>query len=211
LASLLSKFVEHPGSAIFVINDEHHLLGLITINELRPIMNDPQSLRSLLVAQDLMAVRGYPRFHPDDSLADVMKGLGSYRSVAPVLEDNKVIGGIWPEDVIKQYNAELFKRDTASSMAGILTTVPRVSFIPGAKEVGLAEIPVPAQFDGRTLAELGIRSRFGVSLVLVKQRLEDGTETINTVPGGETVLHAGDLMLAMGTESGLARMRKGNG
>jgi CIC family chloride channel protein len=207
LISLLSKFIEHPGNPIFVVNDEHCLLGLITINEIRPIMNDPQSLRSLLVAQDMMVERDYPLFHPGDSLADVMKRLGDYRFVAPVVEENKIVGGIWPEDVIKQYNAELFKRDTASSMAAVLATDPEISFIPGAKEVGLAEIPVPVQFAGRTLAELGIRKRFGVSLLLIKHRVEDGTETIDKVPDGETVLHAGDLMLAMGTKDGLARMK----
>ena len=64
-----------------------------------------------------------------------MRLMGDYRGEVPVLVDGRLAGVIWPQDVIKRYNAEVFKRDMAGNMAATVSqpgAVSRLSAAPGA-------------------------------------------------------------------------------
>ena len=82
------------------------------------------------------------------------------------------MGALWPQDVIECYNAEILKRDMASTMAATVGDWPPTRALPGVRGMSMAEIPVPASFFGRTLGSLDIRNRFGVSLLLIKRKGE---------------------------------------
>ena len=209
LMSIVSQFVKHPGNSVFVVDRDHHLRGLITLDETRQILDDPQSVKNLLIAQDLMIESGFPVFRPGDNLADVMKQLGSHSFVAPVVDNGLIVGGIWPEDVFNSYNAEIFKRDMATSMASTITSPSPIEAVPVAGNVAVVEIPVPARFHGKTIAELDIRKRFGVVIVMMKHRNKEGEEAVSSIAVADTVLQAGDSMLVMGTKDNLARLERG--
>ena len=80
--------------------------------------------------------------------------------------------------------------------------------LPGVRGMILAEIPVPASFFGRTVGSLGIRNRFGVSLLLIKRREEGGDRIIDDLPAADSVLHEGDVMLVLGSEDRISRFEK---
>ena len=117
LLPVVSKFIEHPGGSIFVVDDDRRMLGMITASHIRSAMVDTTNLEGLVIAQDMMEEAGVSVLDPKDSLANVMKRLARYRGEVPVTEDGRLVGVIWPEDVIERYNTEIFKRDMASSMA----------------------------------------------------------------------------------------------
>ena len=173
LMLIVSRFIEHPGNSLFVINENRNLCGLITLDEIRPIMADAQSLQSLLIAKDLMIEHGFPKFSPDDSLAIVMKHLGSNSYDLPVLSNGEIIGSIWPENVIALYNEEIFKRDMASGMSTLLGKESHETSIPGIHNSRLNEIEVPYRYVGYTIAELNIRKKFGVTILLVRRKKKD--------------------------------------
>ena len=79
LASLISKILEQPQRTLFVIDDDRRLLGIVAIDEIRPVLKDPAALEGLVIAEDVMADDRCPNASPDDSLADVMKYLGTYQ------------------------------------------------------------------------------------------------------------------------------------
>jgi len=209
LMSIVSQFVEHPSNSVFVVDRDHHLRGLITLDEMRQILADPQSLKNLVIAQDLMIESGFPVFHTSDNLADVMKRLGSHSFVVPVVDNGRIVGGIWPEDVFNSYNAEIFKREMATGMASTLNSERPMQAVPVAGDVAIAEIPVPTRFHGKTIAELDIRKRFSVSVVMVKRKSDKGEETVSSVVVADTVLHAGDFILVMGSKDNLSRLESG--
>ena len=72
----------------------------------------------------------------------------------------------------------------------------------------MAEVPVPASFFGRSLGSLDIRKRFGVSLLLIKRKGEDGEEIVDELPGAESVFQEGDVMLVLGTEDRIGRFER---
>ena len=209
LLPLLSKFLDHPGSTLLVLDQERCLLGLISANEIRPVMADASSLDSLVIAQDVMVEGNFPTLKPTDSLAQVMKLLGGYRGEIPVIEDEKVVGVIWPEDVIKCYNTEIFKRDMAHSMASTVSGDSKVESLPSDQNTVVAEVPAPSHFAGKTIRELDIRQQFGVSIVMIKHPTGDGNERLNAAPAADYVFAEGDLMLVMGPTEELEYLKRG--
>jgi CIC family chloride channel protein len=208
LMPLVSRFIDNPGGSVFVVDDEHRLLGVITINEIRPIMADLEAVQQILIARDLMSEVDFPVFEPHDRLDEVMQRFGNYRFEAPVVEGDRVIGAIWPEDVIRSYNAEVFKRDMASSMSLAVTSDEGARNIPGVQGVSMAEIPAPTSFLGKSVADLGIRKRFDVTILLIKRKTGGKEELVNQLPDAGYVFQEGDVMLVMGQQDCLLRLER---
>jgi CIC family chloride channel protein len=208
LMSVISQFVDRQDDTVVVTAADQCLLGVITIDDIRPVMQDPGSVRDLLIAEDLMRKEGFPVFSPGDSLDEVMRRFGQYRHIAPVVEDGRVVGALWPLDVIESYNAEMLKRDMASTMVATLDSRSQARRVPGVRGMSMAEIPVPDSFFGKSLGELGIRNRFGVSLLLIKRRTGGGEHIVDEVPTADLVFQEGDVMLALGDEQRLQRLER---
>ena len=207
LVALLSKFIEHQGSTLFVTDDGNHLLGIVTSDDIRPLIRDAASLETLVIAEDVMTAQDFPTVSPDDSLAYVMKCLGSYRGEVAVLEHERLVGVIWPEDVIQRYNTEIFKRDMARSMVSAVNGESAVAT--AVEDTAVTEIPVPAQFIGKSIRELDIRKNFGVSVLMVKQSTADGQEKLQTTPSADYTFRQDDVMLVMGPNEELRRLKRG--
>ncbi len=209
LVSLIGKFIDHPGSTVFVTDEDRVLEGLITADQIRPVMQDPAALAALIIAQDMMAEGDFPKVSPGDSLADVMRHLELFRGEVPVLENGRLVGVIWPEDVIERYNTEVFKRDMAGSMASALTPEGAQGLMPAASDTVVAEIEVPGRFIGRTIGELSIRHDYGVSVLMVKRTSDDGEEQLDASPTADYVFRPGDVMLVLGRDAELPHLRRG--
>jgi K+/H+ antiporter YhaU regulatory subunit KhtT len=164
----------------------------------------------LLIAKDLMRDHGFPVFHPDDSLAEVMRQLTGHVHEAPVLRDGEIVGSIWPDDVISRYNSEVFKRDTAVGLASSMERGKITAEIPGISNMKLAEIQVPNRFVGKSIGELNVRKRYGISILMLKRKVEGREGLVDTIPSAETVLSYDDIVLAMGTSEDLDRFEKGS-
>ena len=209
LMQVISKFIEAPGSSLFVVDPQHRLLGVITDDANRLVMSDPSAFEPFIIAHDLMNETEMLSVRPDDNLADVMKRMSRYRGEVPVVEEGRLIGAIWPEDVIERYNAELFKRDMASGMASTITRGGRAEPLPAVENTSIVECPVPSRFIGRSLSVLNIRQRYQCMILLIKHPHQAGAEAVNTVPSADYVFKDGDIMLVMGPNDRLRELERG--
>ena len=209
LNSLVARFVGHSGTTLFVTDAENRLQGVITADQIRPLMTDASALDALLIAQDVMVEGDYPTVSSDDSLAAVMRHLGHFTGEIPVLQDERLVGIIWPQDVIERYNTEVFKRDMARSMVAAVSRDRTVEAVPAAADIVVAEIPVPASFVGRTIKDLDVRRSFGVSVLMIKQSTGDGEDRLETTPEAGYVFNRDDVMLVMGPNEKLRHLRTG--
>ena len=212
LSDVVAKLVDHPGYAIFVVDEEKRLLGVITPAQSRTVLTDASSFASFIIARDIMQDTGYPTVRPDETLADVMRRLQRYRGEMPVVEDGKLAGVIWPEDVIARYNAEVFKRDMASEMAVTMSGVPQLHAepVPAMENTSVAEIRTPRAFVGKSLASLNVRNRYQVAILLIKRKSETGDTIVNEVPRADHIFATGDVMLVMGPDDRLRQLERGN-
>ncbi len=117
-----------------------------------------------------------------------------------------MVGAIWPGDVIDRNNTEEFKRDMARSMTAAIHQDSAV--VSEAEDTAVAEIPVPAQFVGKTIRALDIRGTFGVSVLLIKQSSAGGQEELHTTPGADYTFREDDVMLVMGSGEELRRLKE---
>ncbi|MFQ5804884.1 MAG: chloride channel protein [Phycisphaerae bacterium] len=209
LMQVISKFIAHPGTSIFVVDDRRRLLGVITGTESRSVMADAKSFEAFIIAQDMMLESGFPTVSPGDTLADVMKRLARYRGEVPVVDAGRLVGAIWPEDVIERYNTELFKRDMTSSMVSTMSRGPRAEPVPAVENTSVVEIPVPVSFLGKSLGSLDIRNRYQVTVLMIKQQQSAGEEVVSAVPNADYVFRAGDAILVLGPDDKLRRLERG--
>jgi CBS domain-containing protein len=208
VVSVISSFMDHPGSSVFVVDGEERLLGVITIDDVRPLMADVAALGTVVIAGDMMRETGYPVLHPDDSLDEIMQRFGSYQYTCPVIDEGRLVGAVWPMDVIERYNAEIFKREMASSMSLAVSNGVRVQAVPGVHGMSLADLPVPSAFIGKALRDLELRRDFDLTVLLIKRRAEGSEKIVEGVPEAESVLEADDILLALGTEDGIRRFEQ---
>lgn len=210
VTQVIAKFVEHPGNTVFVVDDDQRLLGIITAHQSRSVMANAPSFEGLLIAQDLMQETRYPVVPPSDTLADVMRRLSQYRGEVAVVLNGRLVGAIWPEDVIERYNAEVFKRDMASSMAAAVTESASITPLPAVDNTSIAEIPVPRRFVGHSVGSLDVRNRYGVTILMIKQSSGAGKQEVNAVPTAEYTFQPNDRLLVMGPDERLRRLGRGD-
>ncbi|MGD2154743.1 MAG: chloride channel protein [Gemmatimonadales bacterium] len=209
LLSLITTLIDHPGSTLFVTGEDGGLLGVINADGIRPVLEDPRAMEELIIAEDLMVEAEFPKVAPTDSLADVMRLLVAYRGEVPVLEDGRLAGVIWPEDVIARYNTEIFKRDMAGSMVSAVGQEGGVESLPAAHDTVIAEIPAPGPFIGRTIRQLNIRQDFGASVLMIKRTTGTGDAVLDTAPDPDYAFEYGDVMLVLAPGDQLRCLRRG--
>jgi CIC family chloride channel protein len=209
LSQMLTLFMDHPGETLFIVDDDNRLLGVVTANDLRPAMQDASALSSLVIAEDLMERRDIPTVPPDESLADVMKVFSTYQREIPVVDDGRLVGVIWPHDVIDRYNTELFKRDMARGLVSAVSRESKVGLAPTVEDAVVAEVDVPAAFVGRSIRDLDVRNAFGCSVLMVKRRAANGREKLEATPAPEYEFRAGDVMLVLGSGKNIRALERG--
>jgi chloride channel protein, CIC family len=197
MVQLLSTFIDHPGSTVFVTDEDDRLLGLVTADQIRPVMRNPSALEGLVIAEDIMVQQNFPCVSPDRSLAEIMRIFEDYRGEVPIVDDDRLVGSIWPGDVIERYNAEVFKRDMAGSMSAAVSS-ESVSTVPTMENTVVGEVHVPVSFVGQTIGDLQIRQRLGVSVLVIKHKDAEGIQRLQAVSGPDHRLAAGDVMLVLG-------------
>jgi trk system potassium uptake protein TrkA len=116
--------------------------------------------------------------------------------VKAISEDHgKVLGLIGATEIVHP------ERDTARRVARGLGVRSIVEYLPLAKDASLVEVKVPAEFVGRTLAELEIRKRFQVLVVAIKRG-----DTLVLATGGDERLQPGDVLVLVGRDDDLDKV-----
>ena len=90
------------------------------------------------------------------------------------------------------------ERDTARRVARGLGLRSIVEYLPLAADSSLVEVHIPAEFTGKTLAELEIRKRYQVLVVAIKRG--DG---LIIATGGDERLQPGDVLVLVGRDDDL--------
>jgi len=207
VVGLVARLMQQPGDTLFVVGNDGTLEGVITAEQLRPVMAEASQLGSLVIAQDVMVPLPYPPFAPDDSLADVMRQFGHHRGELPVVDDGQLVGVIWPEDVIARYNTEIFKRDMAREMVSSLEHPHRMALpVPTDGNAAIAEVPVPSDWAGRTIRDVDVRKQYGLNILVVKHRDDEGMSHTTASPPPDFTFGQGDRMVVMGPRSEVQRL-----
>ena len=99
------------------------------------------------------------------------------------------------------------ERETAIRLAHSLVIPNVLDYIELSGEFSIVDIPAPADFDGKSLKEIGLRSRFGLTTIAIKRqsKTSDGPLT-NIAPGPDDIVKEGDVLSLLGSNERLGQL-----
>ena len=207
--AILDLVVQSDHSQFFVRNDEGELLGAISLSEVRRLIYEQEALQHLVVAGDLVDTR-HPSVTSDDDLAVVMQIFSGSRldeiAVVDASDPRRLVGTVSEKDVVEVSQNEQLRRDLAGGFSSSMTAVGRGKTVDLGDGYWLREILAPAYMFERSLAELAIRERTGVQVVLVRGRRSRGGRV--RVVGAQDRLEEGETLIVAGSLEGLNELER---
>jgi CIC family chloride channel protein len=212
LAEIVNAFLHSRSLYLYVGDEEGRLLGVVDLHDIKESLPD-RNISSLVIAADLVAE--IPFVTPSEPLTSVNEKLW-FRDLGqlPVVdsaENRRFLGIVTRRDLLGAFDREVLRHNRL---------VARVRmFREGGSEMDYFELPekhrlvqvdVPPAIEGRTVGESGLRTRYGVSVLAVKRLTKEGLER-RFVPAADDRLQHGDVLIVLGTDDAVARLRAGTG
>jgi trk system potassium uptake protein len=92
------------------------------------------------------------------------------------------------------------EREMAVRVAHGLAMPHAIDYIELSRDFSIIEIPAPDMFVGRTLRQLELRPKFGVTLIAITRQSDPaGTPVTNIAPSADEVILAGDALSLLGS------------
>lgn len=213
LSALVSLFMEKNTNHVYTVSRKGDLTGVISENELRPIISEYENLKDIMVAKDL-ANPNIKKVSPDADLETVMNYFSKEnRDEFPVISEqlnDKLIGVISRQDIIDIYNKESFKLNLADGLSKELTTLEKNKISNISDGYSIKEMSVPDKFIGKTLAELKLRNRFGLEVLMIKKTTGEfyGTEKKNEIriPDADYHIEKDDVIVVFGSDENIRKL-----
>jgi trk system potassium uptake protein len=98
-------------------------------------------------------------------------------------------------------------REMAIRVAHSLVMPNVLDYIELSRDFSIVEVPAPPSFVGRTLRQLEIRPRLGLTLIAIKRASTPGGPVVtNIAPTADEAIRAGDVLALLGHTDRLARL-----
>lgn len=99
------------------------------------------------------------------------------------------------------------EREMAIRVAHSLVMPNVIDYIELSKDYSIVEVPAPQEFVGRTLRDIGLRARFGLTTIAIKHVAAGGKVlSSNIAPGPDDVIESGDVLSLLGSNEKLGEL-----
>ena len=209
LADIVSTFL-HTRSLYLYVGDEHgRLIGVVDLHDIKESMPE-RDLASLVIAEDL--VSEIPFVTPEEPLTSVNEKLW-FRDLGqlPVVQDSETrafLGVVTRRDLLGAFDREVLQHTRLTARVRFGDDLSQMGTFDLPEKHRLIQVEIPSQLAGRTVGEASLRQTYGVSVLAVKRLTRQGVER-RFVPGPGDRLEAGDVLIVLGTDEAIARLRSG--
>jgi trk system potassium uptake protein TrkA len=159
---------------------------------------DPEALRGVGITNFDAVVVAIGNYIQESILTTlVLKELGCRKVVTKAVDELQA-------RVLEKVGADIIVRpekEMGVRVAHLLASPSLVDYLEVSPTFSIEEISISDRLEGRTLRDLDLRGRFGVSVLLIRR---DGQLLIS--PSPETVLRAGDVLVVVGENRQLSRL-----
>jgi len=192
---LSGKGVEFP-----VVNKAGNVVGIISMDDLKELLFEKDSLNSLLIAGDL-ANTEFETLTPEDNCKKALEIMHKYNFEGlPIVEafnSKKIIGMIWRNDIQHAYQKEINRIEITKNLASSISMKEEITNIHFIEGYSIAEVKVPKSFVGKSIKELNIRSKYGVDVLSIKTNQKRGID-IKAIPNPDYVFKDIDSIVIAG-------------
>jgi trk system potassium uptake protein TrkA len=98
------------------------------------------------------------------------------------------------------------EREMAVRVAHSLVVPNVLDYIELSRDFSIVEMPAPPEFVGKTLKQLELRPRYGLTLIAIKRRPGGVGETTNVSPAADEQIRAGDVLSLLGPNDRLSQL-----
>jgi trk system potassium uptake protein TrkA len=99
------------------------------------------------------------------------------------------------------------EREMAIRIAHSLVMPNVIDYIELSRDFSIVEVPAPEAFVGRTLKQLELRPRLGLTLIAIKRQADgSGTIVTNIAPAADETIRAGDVLALLGSNERLNQL-----
>jgi trk system potassium uptake protein TrkA len=99
------------------------------------------------------------------------------------------------------------EREMAVRIAHGLVMPNVIDYIELSRDFSIVEVPAPAMFIGRTLKQLELRPKYGLTLIAIKRRAgATGADSTNISPLADEIIQAGDTLSLLGSNEKLSAL-----
>jgi trk system potassium uptake protein TrkA len=101
------------------------------------------------------------------------------------------------------------EREMAMRVAHSLVMPNVIDYIELSRDFSIVEIPAPDSFVGRSLKQLELRPRLGLTLIAIKRRADDQDGVVtNVAPSADETIRAGDVLALLGSNDRLNQLER---
>lgn len=207
LTEFVPKLIDSPHRIIYTKDSSGKLVGAISDSQIRPLITEYDSIKDSIIAQDIADTR-LVKVKKSDDLDLVLKLLTKADiEELPVISDddeNKIIGIVTKQDVLDTYNRESIRHDLADGLSREIQTLKQLKISKIADGYAIVERKPSQDFIGKTLAELKLRNKFGLEVLMIKKQKElfDETDVKSKIvmPKHDYRIENDDILVLFGTE-----------
>lgn len=190
----------HDTHDVYVVDENKSVMGVVSMDDVASHFQDKLSLRKQLRAFTLM--HAVPTIHEETSLEVAIKALKPHhRDQLPVInKKSKLVGVVLQADLLSYYSRELIKQEAILEMVGDgERNFQEIEMDPDELQ---SVILVGAGFENKTLGELNLRTRFGVTVYAIRDHSGRAH-----VPNAESRLLKGQTLVVIGPESEIEHIK----
>jgi trk system potassium uptake protein TrkA len=99
------------------------------------------------------------------------------------------------------------EREAAIRMAHTLVVPNVIDYISLSRDFSIIEIPAPELFVGKSLRQIDLRAKHGLTLIAIK-RVIDGTATTDVSPSADELILTGDTLALVGSNKSLIALER---
>jgi chloride channel protein, CIC family len=205
---VVEKFLSTRRQRLFVIGADGKLAGAVSLHDIKYALESPDTLTAV-VALDLMTPVEQT-VHKDERLhrATELFAHSDFERLPVVDSDGRFLGVLSKRDLLAVYAQEVLGRPAllATYVSSQESQVNR-QYMEIPPDFALRLVPVPPDLVGKTLAEARLPQVLGARVMEIRRQGKLGEETV--LPGAETMLLAGDLLLLLGPANKVEALAEG--
>jgi chloride channel protein, CIC family len=191
----------------YVIDEENHLLGVITLRRLKTVFQEQDMDDQLLVAADIMK-SPVTSVSLDDTLDIVTSHISRLDvEMLPVVgNDGRLAGSVTRHDMMVFFEQEILK-DKGLGLKFVPQNDPDdAKFIEVPEGHKVVTIEVTAFIDGKTLRQLDLRATAGINVLGIRRRAAEGVDRL--APDPSLPLLLGDFLIVVGEKRAITAFEK---
>ncbi len=214
LSLLVRRAIAHPHGTYVQLDENGKISGLIPLRKILELMRD-EDLLNILVAQDVAQLE-FPVLNPEESLDEVVRKFDGHpleeMPVTDPANPGVPIGVVRDYDVMQAYRSAVIHQDMSEVVAHNLVRDPERKTVELVDGYRMIEVKAPWDFRGKTIRELDISHRYGVQVILIRKKGNNGEKgkktngtEIHFVPRGDDVIEEDDVLVLVGDNKHLRR------